>query len=117
MRISDGINPYNAGTKGAIGYVHSLMGDTATAERYFLEALRIDSSEVNSSTGLVYLLLARNKMDRAFEQLGRLHDFTRSGFRPFADAAEIFHRAGHQRYAAQAIQWAQERGLPPGSLE
>ena len=109
LKIADAINPYNAATKALVGYGHILRGDTAAAEDRYLAAYGIDSTQANALAGLVMLYLGRKEYDRAFDYLGTLHRNTTGQTAVYQRAAAAFQRAGRDRYARQAMVWAQQR--------
>lgn len=63
LEIADGLNPLNASVINNKGTVFLRLGDFESAEDQFLEALRIDRSNVNAMVGLVSVN-ARRKDDR-----------------------------------------------------
>jgi len=63
LRVSDGLNPYNAGIQSDIGRTYYKLGNLNEAERYFRKALGIDSLITPALMGLALIHRDRGETD------------------------------------------------------
>ncbi len=63
LRVSDGLNPYNAGVQNDIGKIYYRMGDLDNAELYFRKSLDLDSLLTPPRMGLALVHKERREID------------------------------------------------------
>jgi tetratricopeptide (TPR) repeat protein len=68
LRVSDGMNPYNASVLYNIGLVHYRMGNVETAVEYYRRSLDADSLLAPPAMGLALVYKDQGKLD-AYEQI------------------------------------------------
>ena len=111
LEIADGLNPYNALTVYNIGTVYLRANDLTRAEKFFIRAMKLDSTAYQAIGGLVNVYISLGKFDRAVANLAILDRASALPYDYYQSTGDALVARQAFPQAAQAYRFALHHGL------
>ncbi|MEE8578185.1 MAG: tetratricopeptide repeat protein [candidate division Zixibacteria bacterium] len=111
LDIAHGLNPINAGINSNLGSTYAVLGDSAMAEKYWSEALLVDSTASGPTIGLLYYALKRREMAQVRRHLDRAATISEVPHSVFKTVTEESLTFGNYALAATALEYATKRSV------
>ncbi len=111
FQIADALNPFNSDTYNSLGWVYLNQGDTVSADKYWLKALRLSPVNFLARANLVNLYRQQNRRDEMKKLLIEVLELTDVPSKVYYESAEQLLQLGDSEAASRICRRALDTGV------